>query len=170
MKGQEKHCRNCGKVFRSSIEHKTLCSDECKEEWRRKYEEARLAPMKPCAFCGKMFKPDNKHLKLCSDFCKYERYKDQKIGTYWRHHKDWLDKQKSLEWDKTKEYKADQYDRIEELAAEHGVSIQVLFKRCGLSGNIYSSFERGLSSLGLESLCKISARTDKSINWLIGLE
>jgi len=58
-------CVVCGRVFRPSKHHYTICSPEC----RQKRHDTR-AP-KPCVACGKAFKPISNR-KTCSPGCKTE--------------------------------------------------------------------------------------------------
>lgn len=178
MIGFDKPCRWCGKIYSPSTNRKCYCSDECAAESNKK-QRLRHEEYRKCSLCGEQFKVDANNYKYCSEFCRKEMLRAQKSAsrrrnytrdkehdTYMRRRKKLLE----LLWDRTKDYKADQYDRIEKLSESKGVTIKELFQRCGISDKTYRDFESGRRSLSLTSLVKISERTNKTINWLIGLE
>lgn len=72
-------CPICGKEFIQTHGSQTMCSEECRKEYRRQYHE-NLRRMKPhsckisiCSECGKLFEnPGGKRL-TCSPECKKAR-------------------------------------------------------------------------------------------------
>lgn len=125
--------------------------------------------VKVCKICGEQFTTKNSNKEvLCSDWCKkeYKRQKDleyqYRIG-HRRLHKD-------EEWQKTKKQAADIFDRIEQLTKELGCTFDQLAQGCQICPNSMYNFVRGKTCLSIESISKIAMHTDKTIDWILGLE
>ena len=77
--GRIMKCVVCGKEFKQTHGSQTMCSEECRKEYRRQYQE-NLRRMKPhtckisiCAECGKEFENPGGKRMTCSPECKKAR-------------------------------------------------------------------------------------------------
>lgn len=74
-------CTICGKEFKQTHGSQTMCSEECRKEYHRQYQE-NLSRMKPhtcktsiCSECGKEFENPGGKRMTCSPECKKARKK-----------------------------------------------------------------------------------------------
>ena len=84
-------CMICGKEFVPTNKSRKLCSDECREENRKKHNKAQQMERKEhtrallgtrfCEMCGKEFSPRNSLIVTCSVECTKERRRiEYKLG------------------------------------------------------------------------------------------
>ena len=69
-------CECCGQSYQTNYENQKYCSNECRFEARRKYEESRKKEPRPkrhtkeCEHCGKTYQTNSKKQKYCSAECR----------------------------------------------------------------------------------------------------
>lgn len=128
---------------------------------------------KNCMICGKEFLSGKNQggYKYCSESCKNKSVKTKETNRYQRlRTKKYNEYHRQAKWKATKEVGCDQWERISELVEEMGVSWQEFARGCGIPVQTIQNFYYNGQSLGFNNILKIATHTNKSLDWLYGLD